>query len=213
MKTKYLSWNSVWNHRLYEWFINEYYRASVFICEKIEAYFDPPDLWVKTKIIHKRIGWKNRPKNRPTRVRIFSKFSWMFLNSKYFFPIWIWIILMYKIWETSKNKLKKYSGSNIILTFHPSNRSLTQVFLTVRHTNFGNKIPFLLQDKEWLPNLRFWIVEAPIALQEGNENKNIILKNLFTNQSPDWQCCANLKKTTYCSCLLWNIFLHYKYLR
>ena len=45
--------------------LNEYYRASVFICEKIEAYFDPPDLWVKTKIIHKRIVWKNRPKNRP----------------------------------------------------------------------------------------------------------------------------------------------------
>ena len=34
----------------------------------------------------------------------FSNFSWMFLNPNIFFPIWILIVLIYQIWETSRNK-------------------------------------------------------------------------------------------------------------
>ena len=33
---------------------------------------------------------------------------WMFLDPNIFFSIWILIVLIYKIWETSKNKLKKH---------------------------------------------------------------------------------------------------------
>ena len=38
----------------------------------------------------------------------FSNFSCMFLhvNLNFFFPIWILIVLIYHIWETSRNKLK-----------------------------------------------------------------------------------------------------------
>ena len=40
---------------------------------------------------------------------IFSNFSCMFLNANNFFPIWIIIVLIYKIWENYRNKLKKHS--------------------------------------------------------------------------------------------------------
>ena len=33
----------------------------------------------------------------------------MFLNPNNFFPIWILIVLIYYIWETSRDKLKKHS--------------------------------------------------------------------------------------------------------
>ena len=36
-----------------------------------------------------------------------SNFSCMFLNPNNFLPIWILIVLIYYIWETSGNKLKK----------------------------------------------------------------------------------------------------------
>ena len=39
----------------------------------------------------------------------FLNFSCMFLNPNIFFPIWILIVLMYQIWETSRNKLRKHS--------------------------------------------------------------------------------------------------------
>ena len=43
------------------------------------------------------------------KVRAFSNFSCMFLNPNIFFPIWILIVLIYYIWETPRNKLKKHS--------------------------------------------------------------------------------------------------------
>ena len=39
----------------------------------------------------------------------FSNFSCMFLNPNIFLPIWIIIVLIYYIWEISRNKLKKHS--------------------------------------------------------------------------------------------------------
>ena len=53
----------------------------------------------------------------------FSNFSCMFLNTNYFFPIWILIVLMSE--ETSRNKLKsilfqKLGCPKIVLTFHCS---------------------------------------------------------------------------------------------
>ena len=39
----------------------------------------------------------------------FSNFSCMFLSPNIFFLIWILNVLIYQIWENSKNKLKKYS--------------------------------------------------------------------------------------------------------
>ena len=39
----------------------------------------------------------------------FSNFSCMLLNSYIFFPIWILIVLIYQIWETSRNKSKMHS--------------------------------------------------------------------------------------------------------
>ena len=39
----------------------------------------------------------------------FSNFSCIFLNPNTFFPIWNLIILIYYIWETSRNKLQKHS--------------------------------------------------------------------------------------------------------
>ena len=59
----------------------------------------------------------------------------MFVNPN-IFPISILIVLIYKIWETSRNKLP--SASN----FKSFSRLLEQFFLTVGQNNFGNKIPF-----------------------------------------------------------------------
>ena len=39
----------------------------------------------------------------------FSNFFCMFLNPDNFFPILILIVLIYEIYKTSRNKLKKYS--------------------------------------------------------------------------------------------------------
>ena len=88
-------------------------------------------------------------------------------KSQYFFPIWILIVLIYYIWETSRNKSKKHSVTKNcsdlllfkqivlvisiflkILGLHPRisnffSQSLEQFFLRVGQNNFGNKIPFL----------------------------------------------------------------------
>ena len=47
-----------------------------------------------------------------------SNFSSRFLNPNNFFPILIIIVLIYWIWETARNQLKKHSVSKIGLTFH-----------------------------------------------------------------------------------------------
>ena len=97
----------------------------------------------------------------------FSNFSCMFLNPNNFYPIWIIIFLIYYIWETFGNKLKKHSVtkncfdlslfeqivlviSKILANSRPSasnfkifSRSLEQFSLTVGQNNFGNKIPLL----------------------------------------------------------------------
>ena len=67
-----------------------------------------------------------------------SNFSWMFLNPDIFFPISILIVLIYHIWETSRNKLKKNS-----VTKNCSDLSLFSLRLTVDQNNFGNKIPVI----------------------------------------------------------------------
>ena len=76
-----------------------------------------------------------------------------FCKSQYLFPIWILIFLIYEIWESSRNKLKKHSvtkNCSEILVFDLKNfqpwsfcRSLEQIFLTIGQNNFGNKIPEL----------------------------------------------------------------------
>ena len=92
----------------------------------------------------------------------------MFPNMyQYVFPKWILIVLIYQIWETSRNKLKKafchqklfrpftiwincWSDLKIFANSQPSasnfkqfSRSLEQFFLTVGQNNFRNKIPFI----------------------------------------------------------------------
>ena len=82
-----------------------------------------------------------------------SNFSCMFLNPNIFFRIWIIIVLIYEIWDTSRNKLKKHSVTKncsdislfewIVLVISSFFQSLEQFFFTVGKNNFGNKIPFL----------------------------------------------------------------------
>ena len=55
------------------------------------------------------------------KKKLFSNFSCMFLNPNIFFGIWILIVLLYQIWETSRNKLKKHS---VIVTKIFSDRSM-----------------------------------------------------------------------------------------
>ena len=115
-------------------------------------------------------SWWLRPKSaifakmhRTLRAgkKSFSNFSCVFLNPNNFFPICIIIVLIYYIWEISRNKLKRILLPKIVLTFHCLNklfswsqifckfsafsfsRSLEQCFLTEGQNNFGNKIPFL----------------------------------------------------------------------
>ena len=81
-------------------------------------------------------------------------------KSQYFFSIWI--VLIYKIWETFRHKLKTKTCSELsavwincstdlknvansrpsALNFKKISGSLEQVFLTVDKNNFCNKIPF-----------------------------------------------------------------------
>ena len=42
-------------------------------------------------------------------TKFFLKLFLHVSKSQYFFPIWILIVLIYYIWETSRNKLKKHS--------------------------------------------------------------------------------------------------------
>ena len=98
-------------------------------------------------------------------VIFFSNFSCIFLNPNTFFPIWILIVLIYWICETSSNKLKKVfsfqklfwpsfvqkncsSDLKLFATSWPSasnfkcfSQSLEQFFLTVCQNKFGDKIP------------------------------------------------------------------------
>ena len=100
------------------------------------------------------------------KKHLFSKFSGMFQYPNIFL-IWSLIVLIYYIWETSRNKLKKHSVTENcsdlsqfedivlviskflqILGIQPRiskdfSQSLAQFFLTVGQNNFGNKIPFL----------------------------------------------------------------------
>jgi hypothetical protein len=90
----------------------------------------------------------------------FSNFSCMLvLNPNNFLKFEFYlIVLIYKIWETSRNKLKKHftvrkncsSDLKIFANSRPSasdfkknSRSQEHFFLTVGQNNFGNKIPLL----------------------------------------------------------------------
>ena len=81
----------------------------------------------------------------------------MFL-SQCFFPTWILIVLIHKIWEQEEQVKKSILLPKNVLTFPCLNkfmqilgfqpqifktfsRSLEQFFLTVGQNNFGNKIP------------------------------------------------------------------------
>ena len=75
-------------------------------------------------------------KDTKTEKKKNSNFSCMFLNPNNLFPIWILIVLIDHIWETSRNKLKKHSATKIVLSFH----CLNNFFLIVGHNNFGKKI-------------------------------------------------------------------------
>ena len=61
--------------------------------------------------IGKHQGWSNNI--------IFLLFL---LNPNYFFPIWFWIVLMYQIWESFRNKFINHSVTKIVLTFCCSNK-------------------------------------------------------------------------------------------
>ena len=123
----------------------------------------------------------------------------MHVSKSHFSPIWIWIVLIYKIWETFRNKLEKHSVdkncfelslsiwincSNDLKNFansRPSasnfksfSRSLEQFFLTVGQNNFGNKIPFLFET-DFLP---FFWTGKNWELKKGLGN--FTLENYFT---------------------------------
>ena len=98
----------------------------------------------------------------------------MLLNPNIFFPIWIIIVPIYSMWETSRNKLKKYFVTNQKLfwpftvrlncssdfknfanscpsasNFKSFSPLLEQFFLTVGQNNFGNKIPIVNVFHNW----------------------------------------------------------------
>ena len=101
------------------------------------------------------------------QVLSYSNFFLYVSQSQWFLPIWILIVLICKIYETSRNKLKKHSVTkklfwpftvwiscssnlNFFENFRPSvsnfksfSQSLEQFFLTVGQNNFGNEVPFL----------------------------------------------------------------------
>ena len=69
--------------------------------------------------------------NWPLHFEIhFSNFTCMFLNPN-FFPIWIKIVLIHYIWETSINKLEKHS-----VTKNCSNLSVFEKIVLVIEKNF-----------------------------------------------------------------------------
>ena len=106
------------------------------------------------------------------------------------FPIWIPIVLIHNIWETSRNKLKKHSVTKNRIPQNCSDLSLFEqiviviskclqifslqpriskkkisttstIFLKVGHNNFGNKIP-KRHDNHFSGN---WVIGEPLVLK------------------------------------------------
>ena len=97
----------------------------------------------------------------------FSNFSYKFLNPNNFFQLEFYIIvIIYQIWETSRNKLKSILLPKLFwpftvwincsrdlknfansrpsaLNFKSFSQSLEQFFLTVDQNKFGSKIPLV----------------------------------------------------------------------
>jgi hypothetical protein len=69
---------------------------------------------------------KNCKQRKIFQLISFSNFSCMFLNPNNFNPIWILIVLIYQIWETSRNMLKKHVNlCQKLLFLHQLTHSMT----------------------------------------------------------------------------------------
>ena len=81
-----------------------------------------------TKSLSTRIKW-SRLSDLKNKVTSWNLFFWLFLHaskSQSFFPIWIIIVLIFYIWETSRNKLK-----SILLPNYSSELSLFEQIVLV----------------------------------------------------------------------------------
>ena len=132
---------------------------------QVKGWFRFEDIFSKGKLCGHLIWWPSW-RNDFSRKIFFSN-SCMFLNPNIFFQIEFRIVLIYQIWETSRNILKKHSvtkklfwpftlrtncsidlkivaNSRLLASnFKSFSRPLEQFFLTVAQNNFGNKTPSL----------------------------------------------------------------------
>ena len=89
----------------------------------------------------------------PNQVRIIISYLFLHVSKpQYFFPIWILIVIIYQIWETSRNTLKKYSVTkncsvclNILVCTFSAFSLEFQKFFSITTTIFSHS----RQEKFW----------------------------------------------------------------
>ena len=98
----------------------------------------------------------------------FLNFSCMFLNPNIFFPIWILIVLMYQIWETSRNKLRKHSVPK-----NCSDLSLFEFELFQRSQKFWKFSAFSLEFQ------KFFSITRTICLNSERSEQFLVTECFF----------------------------------
>jgi hypothetical protein len=113
-------------------------------------------------------------------------------KSQSFFPIWIIFVIMYYIWETSRNKLRKHSFQkkfwpftvqmNLqILILQPR---ISIVFFSITsENNFGNKRPLAILSLKKTLKLSIELLHRQGNVRspfESNDRNEIILWSLVT---------------------------------
>ena len=103
-----------------------------------------------TKAEEKSLKKIRRKIKNKVRIIIFSNFSWMFVISNIFFQFEFLFVLIYFVWESSRNKLKKdfcyqkiFWPFAVWLNCSSDLKFFANVRPSVGQNNFGNKIPFI----------------------------------------------------------------------
>ena len=77
-------------------------------------------------------------------------------KSQLFFPIWIIIVLVYRIWETCRNKLKNHPVSKIVLTFQFNVRKKCSSDLKAASNFWINRKKNLTEGQNFFENKRIF---------------------------------------------------------
>ena len=122
------------------------------------------------------------------KIAFSLNFSCMFLNLDNFLPVWIWIVLIYQIWETSRNKFKMVICHQNCSDLLWEQFLVKECFLTCsRMLLISNKLEQLYTYSNWKKNL------GSRNMHEKLVRKAFYYQKLF-RPFTDWiNCSSDLK--------------------